>query len=104
MASRSLDAIVLVTFSAGVAGLIARAHGEPRFLPYVLADRTGGVFVRGVGHGHPTAQPLPTGYAMVTAHDPNDMDSPRVARHLPRFTAAQIMINTEVKRSLSVSA
>ncbi len=25
---------------------------------------------------------------MVTAHDPNDLDSPRTARHLPRFRAA----------------
>ena len=33
----------VVQGSAGVAGLIARAHGEPRFLPYVLADRTGGL-------------------------------------------------------------
>ena len=28
---------------SGVAGLNAKAHGEPRFLPYVLADRTGGL-------------------------------------------------------------
>jgi crotonobetainyl-CoA:carnitine CoA-transferase CaiB-like acyl-CoA transferase len=33
----------VVQGSAGVAGLIARATGEPRFLPYVLADRTGGL-------------------------------------------------------------
>ncbi len=25
---------------------------------------------------------------MVTAYDPNDLESPRVARHLPRFRAA----------------
>ena len=29
--------------SAGVAGLIEKAFGEPRFVPYVLADRTGGL-------------------------------------------------------------
>ena len=33
----------VVQGSAGVAGLMARAHGEPRFVPYVLADRTGGL-------------------------------------------------------------
>ncbi len=33
----------VVQGSAGVAGLIARAHGEPRFVPYVMADRTGGL-------------------------------------------------------------
>ena len=38
-----------------------------------------------LGHGRPAAQPLPPGVSMITAHDPNDLDSPRVARHLPRF-------------------
>lgn len=33
----------VVQGAAGVAGLIAKAHGEPRFVPYVLADRTGGL-------------------------------------------------------------
>lgn len=33
----------VVQGSAGVAGLIAKAHGEPRFVPFVLADRTGGL-------------------------------------------------------------
>ena len=28
---------------------------------------------------------LPHGVSMVTAHDPNDLTSPRTARHLPRF-------------------
>lgn len=55
----------------------------------VLADRHGGWFLRGVGHGHPHAEPLPPGLSMVTAHDPNDLESPRVARHLPRFQAAR---------------
>jgi hypothetical protein len=63
--------------------------GQWRGFNLVLADRSGGVFVRGVGHGHPSAQPLPIGLSMVTAHDPNDLDSPRVARHLPRFGAAR---------------
>jgi hypothetical protein len=28
---------------------------------------------------------LPDGVTMVTAYDPNDLESPRVARHLPRL-------------------
>ena len=58
--------------------------------PGVIAgrDRSGAFFVRGVGHGAPLAEPLPSGLAMVTAHDPNDPDSPRVARYLSRFAAA----------------
>ena len=55
----------------------------------VLADRAGAFFVRGLGHGHPEAQTLAPGLHMVTAHDPDDIESPRVARHLPRFRAAQ---------------
>ncbi len=54
----------------------------------VLADRAGAVFMRGLGQGRPQARPLPDGISMVTAHDPNDFDSPRVARHLPRFRPA----------------
>jgi hypothetical protein len=55
----------------------------------VLADRTGAWFVRGIGHGHPSAERLPWGVSMVTALDPNDMESPRTAVHLPRFQAAE---------------
>lgn len=54
----------------------------------VLADRSGAVFVRGVGHGKAKATALPSGVSMITAHDPNDPESPRVARHLARFQAA----------------
>jgi uncharacterized protein with NRDE domain len=54
----------------------------------VLADRTGASFIRGAGYGHPTARRLPPGVSMITAHDPNDQESPRVARHLARFRAA----------------
>jgi hypothetical protein len=55
----------------------------------VLADGAGAWFVRAAGHGHPTAEPLPPGVSMITAHDPNDPSSPRNARHLSRFEAAQ---------------
>lgn len=55
----------------------------------VLADRTGAWFVRGLGYGHPSAERLPPGVSMVTALDPNDMDSPRTVTHLPRFQAAE---------------
>jgi hypothetical protein len=54
----------------------------------VIADPTGAWFVRGTGHGTPQAHALPDGVSMVTAYDPNDPESPRTARHLPRFQAA----------------
>ncbi|HEY0424857.1 MAG TPA: NRDE family protein [Rhodopila sp.] len=51
----------------------------------VLADSTGAFFIRGSGSGQPQAERLPSGVSMVTAHDPNDLNSPRTARHLARF-------------------
>ncbi|MFO1023765.1 MAG: NRDE family protein [Acetobacteraceae bacterium] len=59
--------------------------GAWRDFNMVVADRTGAIFVRGLGEGRPTAVALPDGVSMVTAYDPNDPESPRVARHLPRL-------------------
>ena len=55
----------------------------------VLADAAGAWFVKGAGYGAPAAERLPDGVSMVTAYDPNDLESPRTARHLPRFQAAE---------------
>ena len=71
--------------AAEIAGLDA---GFWRGFNMVIADRDGAVFVRGLGQGRPEMRPLGPGVHMVTAHDPNDLDSPRVARHLHRFRAA----------------
>ena len=85
-----LPLLALAHESAGasaerMAGLDA---GEWRSFNLVLADRSGAWFVRGKGRGQPQPEPLPPGVSMVTAHDPNDLDSPRTARHLPRLEAA----------------
>jgi hypothetical protein len=53
----------------------------------VLADVSGVWFLRGLGCGRPEARPLAPGLAMVTAQEPNDLSSPRIARALPRFAA-----------------
>jgi len=74
---------------AAAAGIAALDAGAWRSFNLVLADRDGAVFVRGLGHGHPEARRLTPGLHMVTAHDPDDPESPRVARHLARFRAAQ---------------
>ncbi|MEJ0015079.1 MAG: NRDE family protein [Acetobacteraceae bacterium] len=71
--------------AAAIASLDA---GAWRSFNMVLADRSGAIFVRGLGYGRPEAQKLAPGLHMVTAHDPDDPDSPRVARHLGRFRAA----------------
>jgi Transport and Golgi organisation 2 len=76
------------TAAEAAAGIAALDAGAWRSFNLVLADRTGGVFVRGLGHGHPEVQPFAPGIHMLTAHDPDDPDSPRVARHLARFQAA----------------
>ena len=55
----------------------------------VIADQSQAFFIRGPGHGQPEATRLAPGLHMITAHDPNDRDSPRVARHLDRFRAAE---------------
>jgi hypothetical protein len=63
--------------------------GEWRGFNMVLADRGGAIFIRGLGYGRPQPETLRAGVSMVTAYDPNDLASPRTARHLPRFQAAE---------------
>ncbi len=55
----------------------------------VVAERAAVWFIRNDEAGELSAEPLPPGLHMLTAHDPDDLSSPRVARHLPRFRAAQ---------------
>lgn len=76
------------TARAAAAALVALDGGAWRGFNLVLADAAEAFFVRGLGHGAPEAEPLPEGVSMVTAHEPNDLTSPRTARHLPRFRAA----------------
>ena len=86
-----LPLLALEHFTAATAAdsIAALDAGGWRSFNLVIADRAGAFFVRGLGHGHPEAQRLEPGLHMVTAHDPDDMDSPRVARHLPLFRAAE---------------
>jgi len=74
--------------AAGAAAVGALDSAEWRGFNLVVADRSGAFFLRGTGLGRPTVDRLPEGVSVVTAHDPNDLDSPRIARHLPRFAAA----------------
>jgi hypothetical protein len=69
--------------------IAAHDAGRWRSFNLVVGDATGAVFLRGLGQAHPQPRPLLPGLHMVTAHDPDDRESPRVARHLPRFTAAE---------------
>jgi hypothetical protein len=83
-----LLALAHPTAAAAAAAVTALDAGAWRSFNLVLADAAGAVFLRGLGHGAPQALTLAPGLHMVTAHDPDDPDSKRVARHLPRFAAA----------------
>ncbi len=76
------------TAQAAAQGLAMLDGGDWRSFNLVVADRAGAWFLRGSGDGAVTAERLAPGVHMVTAHDPDDFASPRVARHLPRFRAA----------------
>jgi hypothetical protein len=80
-----LRALTHATAEAAAHDLGALDAGAWRSFNLVVADASGAWFVRGLGHGGPQVSPLLPGLHMVTAHDPDDPESPRVARHLKRF-------------------
>jgi uncharacterized protein with NRDE domain len=84
-----LTALDLPTAAQAAEALTCLDAGLWRGFNMVLADQVGVWFVKGVGHGPPQAKRLPPGVSMVTAYDPNDPESPRTARHLSRFQAAE---------------
>lgn len=71
-----------------VQALVTLDAGDYRTFNMAVADRDGAWFLRGLGTSRPEASRILPGTHMVTAHDPDDLSSPRVARHLPRFRAA----------------
>lgn len=83
-----LIALAAGTAAAAVAAIRALDAGAWRPFNMVLADAREAFFLRGLGAGRAEAVPLAPGVSMVTAHEPNDLSSPRIARHLPRFRAA----------------
>jgi hypothetical protein len=83
-----LLALAHASAADGAAAITDLDAGAWRSFNLVVADRSAAIFVRGLGHGRPEMCALSVGLHMVTAHDPDDPDSPRVARHLARFRAA----------------
>jgi hypothetical protein len=81
----ALEGTTAADAAAAIAALEAAAW---RPFNMVVADARDAFFLRGLGEGRPEAVALEAGISMVTAHDPNDLTSPRTARHLPRFRAA----------------
>ncbi len=76
--------------ASAVQAMVAQPGAAWRSFNLVVADRAGAYFLRGTGEGPIEAERLAPGLHMITAHDPDDMSSPRVARHLPRFRAAAL--------------
>jgi hypothetical protein len=72
------------------AALATLDAGAYRPFNLVIADAHGAHFLRGLGEGSVTATALALGLHMVTSHDPDDLDHPRVSRHLPKFALAPV--------------
>lgn len=89
---RSRGELPLLALQAGTAAeaaarIAALDAGDYRTFNLMLADRRGAILLRGLGHGRPDRVDLTPGLHMTTAHDPDDLASPRVGRHLPRLRA-----------------
>ena len=90
---RSRGELPLLALDHGCVEAAARAVAaldgrQYRSFNMVLASRAAAWFVRNDDCGVVDVWEMPPGLHMVTAHDPDDKASPRVARHLPRFQSA----------------
>jgi len=90
---RSRGELPLLALESATAAEAAEAMsrldgGLYRTFNLVIADARTAWFLAGLGEGAPQLEALPEGVSMVTARPPNDLTSPRTARHLPRFRAA----------------
>ncbi len=56
----------------------------------VIADNTYACSLKHDGSGKVQVSEIPEGFSMITSHDRNDYDFPRVRTYLPRFQAAKI--------------
>lgn len=85
-----LPLMALTERSASAArDLVAREEpGRYRAFNLVLVDASGGYVLRSEGNGTVATMVLAPGITMITASDPNDMSSPRIARYKPLFEAA----------------
>ncbi len=83
-----LMALEEASASAAAARLARLDAGRYRSFNLLVADAAGGFVLRGLERGAPEAMRLAPGITMITAHDPNDPDSPRIARYRGAFEAA----------------
>ena len=75
------------TAGAAAAALTGLDAGAYRSFNLVVADSSEAFLVRGLETGPADISPLGNGVTMITSGEPNDLQMPRIARHLPRFQA-----------------
>jgi Transport and Golgi organisation 2 len=86
----ALDAKDLDDAVARIAEIDARAY---RSFNMVIAGRGGAYWLKANDEGadrRPSVHEVPEGLHMITAHDLDDPESPRIRRHLPLFRAAEM--------------
>jgi uncharacterized protein with NRDE domain len=75
------------SLKAAAAKIQALDAANYRSFNFVLADAGSALLFRGHEAGAPDLQTLSEGTWMITSGEPNDVAMPRIARHLPKFTA-----------------
>lgn len=81
----ALRATTALAAATQIAALDASTY---RRFNLVTADATGAFFAAGLETGRPKIRKLGAGTWMITSGEPNDVAQPRIARHLPNFSAA----------------
>ena len=84
-----LLALEHVSASDAVVAITGADASTWRSFNLVIAGGCEAFFIRGLGHGRPEATRLTPGLHMITAHDPDDRESPRVAKHLDSVCTAE---------------
>jgi len=88
-----LLALEASTLDAAVARITSIDSRDYRSFNMVIAGTGGAVWLKSSGdlaEGAASVHGIPEGLHMLTAHDLDDLESPRIRRHLPRFRAAPV--------------
>lgn len=83
-----LLALAHTTAQSAATALATLNAAQYRPFNLVIAGAHSAFFLRGLGEASPQILPFAPGTHMLTAGEPDDLSLPRIARHLPRFTAA----------------
>ena len=84
-----LEALDHADAESAAAALAALDGNAYRSFNLVVADNAAAYWLRHDGGKRLFLDDIPTGVSMVTAHDLNDMSSPRIRANLPRFREAE---------------